>query len=253
MPLVLDPGQHGRQILQRDVKEPLLILMLMVALVLTIACANLASLMLARGAARQREVAVRIALGAGRWRLVRQLLTESWMLAIGGGGLGLLLAWWTLDALVGTLRQNMGAAGLEARPDGVVLGFALAVSALTGLLFGLAPALRATRSSVQGSLKEQGTNVSEGLSNIRLRKWLIGGQITVTTILLIDAALFALSLDNLSRLDVGVRTDHVIEFSVAPELNRYTPAQAIELGDRIRHSIGALPGVRSVSAAEIPI
>jgi len=253
MPLVLDPGSHGRPILQRDVKEPLLILMAMVALVLLIACANLASLMLARGAARQREVAVRIALGAGRWRLVRQLLTESWLVAIIGGGLGLLLAWWVLDALVGTLRQNVGAAGLEALPDRTVLVFALAVSALTGLLFGLVPALRATRASLQSSLKEQGTSVSDSLSNIRMRKALMVCQVAITTILLIGAALFARSLDKLNRLDVGVRTDHVLQFSIAPELSRYSPAQTIDLADRLRTAIAARPGVQSVSAAEIAI
>jgi predicted permease len=253
LPLVLDPGSHGRPILQRDVKEPLLILMAMVGLVLLIACANLASLLLARGAARQREVAVRIALGAGRWRLVRQLLTESWLLAMIGGGMGLLFAWWILDALVGTLRRNMGAAGLDARPDQTVLAFALAVSALTGLLFGLVPALRATRASLQTTLKEQGTAVSESLSNVGLRKALIICQIAVTTVLLIGAALFARSLDHLERLDVGVRTDNVIQFSIAPELNRYSPAQTIDLADRLRHAIAARPGVRSVSAAEIAI
>jgi predicted permease len=253
MPLLLEPGSHGRPILQRDIKEPLLILTGMVGLVLLIACANLAALLLARGASRQRELAVRIALGAGRWRLVRQLLTESWLVAWIGGGMGLLLAWWILDALVATLQRNMGAAGLAARPDRVVLIFVLAVSALTGLLFGLAPALRATAASVQGTLKEQGTSISDSPGNIRLRKALIIWQMAVTTVLLIGAALFARSLDNLNRLDVGVRTDHVVEFSIAPELNRYSPGQTIDLADRLRHAIGTIPGLRSASAAEIPI
>jgi predicted permease len=253
LPLVLDPGSHGRPILQRGIKEPLLILTGMVALVLLIACANLAALLLARGAARQRELAVRIALGAGRWRLVRQLLTESWMVAGIGGGTGLLLAWWIMDGLVATLEQNIGATGLAARPDRNLLAFALAVSALTGVLFGLAPALRATSATVQGTLKEQGTSISDSPMNIRLRKALIIWQIAVTSVLLIGAALFARSLDNLNRLDVGVRADHVIEFSIAPELNRYTPSQTIDLADRLRHSIAALPGSHSVSAAEIPI
>ena len=253
LPLLLEPGSHGRPILQRDIREPLLILTGMVGLVLLIACANLAALLLARGAARQRELAVRIAMGAARWRLVRQLLTESWLVAGIGGAMGLLMAWWILDGLVATLQQNMGAAGLVARPDRTVLIFVMSVSALTGLLFGLAPALRATAASVQGALKEQGTGVSDSPGNIRLRKALIVWQIAVTTVLLIGAALFARSLDNLSRLDVGVRTDHVIEFSIAPELNRYSPAQTIDLADRLRHSIGTIPGLRSASAAEIPI
>jgi predicted permease len=253
LPLLLAPGSHGRPILQSKVKELLLILTAMVGLVLLIACVNLASLMVARAAARQREVAVRISLGACRWRLVRQLLTESCLVALIGGGIGLLLSWWVLDGLVGTLRRNMGAAGLTATPDPTVMLFALAVSASSGLLFGLVPALRATGGSLHGSLKEQGIGVSESLSNVRVRKGLMICQITVTTVLLIGAALFARSLDNLQRLDVGVQTDHVVQFSIAPELNLYSPSRTIDLADRLRHAIASMPGARSVSAAEIAI
>ena len=217
----LKPGMHGRQILQRDAREPLLFLVAMVGLVLLIACANLASLFVARGEARQREIGVRLALGAGRWRLVRQLLTESLLLALVGGLAGMVLASWTLDVLVGAIPQSYGAVGLEARLDYQVLAFAIGLSVVTGVLFGLAPALRATRVDLQSTLKDQGASVSSGVSNVRLRKWLLVSQMALTAVLLAAAGLFVHSLMNLKRFDLGVRTEHVMEFSIAPELNRY--------------------------------
>jgi predicted permease len=252
-PLLLEPGARGRQILQQGVKQPLTILMAMVGLVLLIGCANLASLLLARGAARQREIAVRLALGASRWRLVRQLLTESFLLALMGGAAGLVVGWWALKALVTSIPKSYGALGLDARPDQTILLFTLAVSILTGALFGLAPALRATRASLQSTLKEQGSSISEGLSNIRLRKALIVCQIAVTAILLVGAGLFARSLSSLKEVDLGLRADHLVQLSVSPQLNRYTPADTARLADRIREGISALPGVRAVSVASIGV
>jgi predicted permease len=227
--------------------------MAMVGLVLLIACANLASLLVARGEARQREIGVRLALGAGRWRLMRQLLTESLLLALAGGVAGVVLASWTLDGLVSTIPQSYGTVGLAARLDYRVLAFAIGLSILTGILFGLAPALRATRVDLQSTLKDQGASVSSGISNVRLRKWLLVSQVALTAVLLTGAGLFAHSLMNLRQFDLGVRTDHVIEFSIAPELNRYSPPRTIALFDRLRKDIVVLPGVRSVSAAEIAV
>jgi predicted permease len=252
-PIVMEPGSQGRRILQKRVRQPLVILTIMVILVLLIGCANLASLQLARGAARHREMAVRLALGAGRRRLIRQLLTESFLLAMLGGGLGLLVGLLALKALIGWIPKSYGALGLETHPDPSMLGFALGVSVLTGVLFGLAPALRATRASLQSTLKEQGTTGSEGASNIRLRKALIISQIAVTTILLVGASLFARSLNSLNRVDLGLKTDHLIVFSISPALSRYSAAQTVDLATRITDAIGALPGVRSVSSAEIPV
>jgi predicted permease len=251
--LLLDPGSKGRPILQADTKGPLIALMGMVGLVLLIACANLASLLVARSEARQREIALRLALGAGRWRLVRQLLAETLVLAIAGGAAGILLASWTLGLIVKAIPQDSTTTGLSAQLDYRVLIFAAVVSIVTGILFGLAPALRATRSSIQTILREQGSNVSAGRENVRTRKFLLASQIALTVVLLAAAGLFAHSLLNLSRQDLGLHPDHVLQFSIAPELIGYTPEQTVAMVEQIRKGIEALPGVRSASASEIPM
>jgi putative ABC transport system permease protein len=251
--ILLEDGSNGRQVLQRDSKQPFLILMGMAGLALLIACANVANLLLARGAARQREIAVRMALGAGRWRLMRQFLLESLMLSMTGGAVGLIVAVWTIQGLVAAIPPSVGALGLSTELDLRLLGFTLALSALTGLLFGVAPAARATRLNLEATLREQGSSASGSLSSVRFRKALVASQIVLTTVLLVGAGLFARSLNNLKRLDLGLRADHLIAFSVAPELNGYTPQRTIAFFDDLRQSVAALPGMRSVSAAEIAI
>jgi predicted permease len=251
--LILDPGSKGRPILQSVAGGPLLALMGMVGLVLLIACANLASLLVARGEARQREIALRLALGAGRWRLVRQLIAESLVLAVAGGAAGIMLASWTINLIVSAIPENTGGSGLTAQLDYRVLIFAAAISILTGILFGLAPALRATRANIQTILKDQGSSVSAGRSNVRTRKFLLASQIALTVVLLAAAGLFAHSLLNLNRQDLGVRTDHVLQFSISPELIGYTPERSVVLVERIRKNLEALPGVRAASASEIPM
>jgi predicted permease len=251
--LVLGTGSHGRPVLQHDAGQPLLVLMAMVGLVLLIACANLAGLLIARGEGRQREIALRLALGAGRVRLVRQLMTESLILALAGGAAGLALASWTLSVIVNSIPEDQGASGLTSQLDYRVLIFACVVSVVTGVLFGLVPAIRATHTDLQSVLKDQGVNVSGGRTNVRVRKFLLTSQIALTAVLLSAAGLFAHSLLNLKTQDLGVRPAHVLEFSISPELNRYTPPQTIALADRIRKSMGLLPGVRSASESEIPM
>jgi predicted permease len=251
--ILLDSGSHGRPILQHDAGQPLWILLSMVGLVLLIACANLASLLVARGEARQREIAVRMAMGAGRWRLIRQLLTESLLISLAGGAAGLIVGSWTLGALVSSVPDNIGAAGLQGKLDYRVLAFAFGLSVLTGVLFGFLPALRSTRADLQTTLREQGANVFGGKSNVRVRKVLLVSQVALTVVLLASAGFFARSLMNLKGQDLGVRTDHVVQFSVSPELNRYTPEQTVAFVDRLRESIAALPGVRSVSASEMAL
>jgi predicted permease len=249
--LILDPGSKGRPILQHDTKGPLLALMGMVGLVLMIACANLASLLVARGEARQREIALRLALGAGRWRLVRQLVAESLLLAVVGGAAGIVLASWSLNLIVRAIPEDPGTSGLTPQLDYRVLIFAAVISIFTGILFGLAPALRASRANIQTILKDQGSSVSAGRANVRVRKFLLAAQIALTAVLLASAGLFAHSLLNLNRQDLGVRPDHVLQFSISPELNGYTPPQSIVLVERIRKNLESLPGVRAVSASEI--
>jgi putative ABC transport system permease protein len=251
--ILLVDGSNGRRILQLNAEKPILILMGMAGLALLIACANVANLLLARGAARQREIAVRMALGAGRWRLMRQFLLESLLLSLTGGAVGLIVAAWTIQGLVAAIPPSIGALGLSTELDPRLLGFTLALSALTGLLFGVAPAARATRLNLEATLREQGSSASGSLSSVRFRKALVASQVVLTTVLLVGAGLFARSLNNLNRLDLGLRADHLIAFSVAPELNGYSPQRTIAFFDDLRQGIAALPGVRSVSAAEIAI
>jgi predicted permease len=251
--MILDSGAQGRPILQREAREPILILMGMVGLVLLIACANVANLLIARGAVRQREIAIRMALGAGRRRLVRQFLVESMVLSASGGVAGLLIAWWTISALVGAIPDSFGALGLSPELDSRLLLFNVGLSILTGILFGLGPAVRSTRLNIEGTLREQGTSVSSSVSQVRFRKGLVVSQIVLTTVLLVGAGLFAQSLSNLKWLDLGMRTDNLITFSIAPELNGYSPEKTVALFDRLRDRVAALPGVESVSAAAIPV
>ena len=249
--MLMEPGSRGRAVLQRGVKQPLLVLMGMVGLVLLIACANVANLLMARGAARQREIAIRMAVGAGRWRLVRQFLVESLTLSLIGGGVGLVVASWTIGALVGAIPESIGAVGLSASLDLRLLLFTLALAVLTGLLFGVMPAMKATRLNLESTLREQGSSVSGGLTQVRFRKGLVVSQVVLTTVLLVGAGLFARSLNNLKQLDLGLRADHLVAFSIAPELNGYTPQQTIALFDQLHQSLVSQAGVDAVSESVI--
>jgi len=252
-PLLLIGGSHGRPVLQQDAEEPLLVLVSMVGLVLLITCANLAGLLLARGEARQREIAVRLALGSGRGRLVRQLLTESLLIGVIGGAAGILLASWCSSAMVGATAQGMGTTSLRGGLDFRVLLFAIALAISASVLFGLAPAMRATRVDLHSMLKDQGSNDSVGHSNIRLRRILIVSQVALTAVLLAGAGLLARTLVNVEHTNLGVDATRILQFSVAPELNGHTPAQTLEFANRARQEIAALPGVRSVSISTIAI
>src|SRR5882762_1076601 len=252
-PMLLMSGGHGRLVMQEGAQEPLLVLMSMVGLVLLIACANLAGLLVARGEARQREIGVRLAMGARRARLIRQLLTESLLIAIAGGAAGIALARWCLNALMAAIPPGQGMLGFVRSPDLRVLWFAIVLTLATTILFGLAPAMRATRLDLQSTLKDQGSSVSSGGSSIRLRKALIVSQVALTAVLLAGAGLFARTLANLEHANLGVKTSHVLQFSVAPDFNGSTPTQTLAFADRARNEIAALPGVRSVSISTTEI
>jgi putative ABC transport system permease protein len=251
--MLFESGSRGRPILQRNAKEPLVVLMCMVGLVLLIACANVANLLMARGAARQREIAIRMAVGAGRWRLVRQFLVESLTLSVAGGLAGLLVASWTIGALVASIPEDFGAVGLSSQLDLRLLGFNLALSVLTGILFGVAPAMKATRLNLEGTLREQGSSVSGSLAQVRFRKLLVLAQVILTALLLVGAGLFARSLYNLQRIDLGLRPDNLVTFSIAPSLNGYTPARTVALLDSLHQKLATEPGVESVSEAVIAV
>ncbi|MDQ3651289.1 MAG: ABC transporter permease, partial [Acidobacteriota bacterium] len=249
--LLVEDGARGRTVFQRDARAPLLMLMGMVGLVLLIACANVAGLLVARGAARRKEIALRQALGAGRFRLVRQLLVESVLLSSAGGALGLLVAVWTLAGLLPLLPENNELSNLTADLNYGLLAFNFGLAVLTGLLFGLAPALGTTRTDLVTALKEQGASVSTGTSQSRFRRGLVVAEIALTAVLLVAAGLCARSFVNLTRVDTGLRAEQIISFSLAPELSGYDAPRSAALFQQLEESLAALPGVEAVSAVRI--
>ena len=249
----LTPGAKGRQIMQNDAGEPMLVLLGMVFMVLLIACTNVANLLFVRGLGRQRELAIRIALGASRWQLVRQLLIESVLLSLLGGGMGLLLASWLSEALFQSINSGGMATGMSARVDGRILLFTAALSLGTGIFFGLVPALRVTRGDMTPSLKDQSAASSAGQAQTKLRKTFVAAQVALTMLLLVGAGLLLRSLWNLQKVNLGLKPEQLITFSIAPELNGYTPAKTAIFGEQLLDALNALPGVEGVGLAEIPV
>jgi predicted permease len=251
--LRLLPGGRGTSGLRDESGTPLLVLMGMVGLVLLIACANVANLLLARASSRQKEVAVRLALGASRFRLVRQLLVESVVLSLAGGALGVLFAAWVGEVLVRALPLDKASEVLSADPDFRVVAFAFGLSLLTGLVFGTVPALQSTRTPLGATLKNEAGAVLGGTGAFRLRKGLVVAQVALSLLLLIGSGLFTRSLMNLRALNPGFRAESVLTFSVDPSLNGYAPERRISLLKAIQEEIAAEPGVRSVSLARVPL
>jgi predicted permease len=240
----LEAGGAGWTGLRQKFRQPLLILMMTVGLTLLIACVNIANLLLARAASRRKEIAVRLSLGAGRFRLMRQLLTESLLLAIIGGAAGLLFARACARALVVYLpSQTQGV--LDVSADARVLTFTLSVTVLTGLLFGLAPAWQATRLNLTSSLKDQ-AGASAGRSRMALNKTLVALQVALSLFLLIGAGLFARSLRNLRTLDAGIDYENVVQFRIDPGRG-YDAAQRANLFKQMLARLEALPGARSAT------
>ncbi len=251
--VILKPGEHGRGGLDARARQPALLLMGITVLVLLIACANVANLQLARGAARTREVAVRLAMGASRMQLVRQLLTESCLVALCGGLLGLVAARFTVRAILAGIPPSMGFNGyFSGNLDSRILLYSLMISLGTGILFGLFPALQSSKADVVTRLKDQAGQVSSGGSANSFRKTLVTTQIAVSLLLLISAGLFGKSLVNLANVDLGVRVDHLMTFSVMPKLNQYTDQRIASFHDQLLQKLSGIPGVQTVSAAQVP-
>lgn len=246
------PAANGRSYLRRQFSAPLIVLMATVSLVLLIACANVANLLIARATGRLKEIAVRFALGSGRGRIVSQLLLESLMLSFAGGILGLALAFGIDKALLGFLPPSATPLALSAKPDFRILLFNLAVSLLTGIVFGLVPALQATRPDLAPVLKDQATAVSAG-SGKNTRKILVIAQVSLSLLLLIGAGLFTRSLQNLKDLDPGFKTSNLLAFKINPGLNSYTPERTKDIYARLEQSLNEIPGVESASLAVMPV
>ena len=251
--IVLSPGAQGRTTVQRDSGPALMALFAMVALVLLIACTNLANLLLAKAAARQREFAIRSALGASPGRMMQQLLVESFLCALGGGVLGLILGTWIMNILTQAVVSEAGVQGITAHVDGTVLGFAATATVVSALLFGLIPAWRATRAGVSQMLKDQGSTTSAGPGHVRFRKYLVAGQVAFTLLLLTGGALFARTLWNLRKQNLGLSTENLITFSISPQLSGYDEARTVALVDQLRERLAVLPGVLGVGSSQIPI
>jgi predicted permease len=247
------PGGRGPSGLRDQSKAPLLILMGMVGLVLLIGCANVANLLLARASSRQKEVAVRLALGASRGRLMRQLLVECLVLALGGGALGLAFAVWTADLLVRVMPSEAAPRVLSSAPDLRVGLFALGLSVLTGVVFGLVPALQSTRPELAPTLKNESGTLLGGSAPFRFRQGLVAAQVALSLLLLIGAGLFTRSLMNLRSLNPGFQPERLLTFSVDPALNGYGVERRLGVLNQIQEEIAAEPGVRSVSMAEVAL
>jgi predicted permease len=247
MPRVaLEDGSRGLGFAAQMFKKPVYVLMTLTGFVLLLACANIANLLLARGAQRQREMSVRLALGAGRGRVLRQLLTESLMLATIGGAGGLLLGYLGRNAIPTLMANAWDQNNMNVPMDWGVFGFAAGITLLTGLVFGLAPAWMAARAEVSRTLKDSAqttTRRRKGLGG----KAIVAFQISLSTLLVVGAGLFLRTLVALNSIDVGFRTDHLILLEVAPPAQRYGAGRDVRLHQRLEQGFAALPGVQGVA------
>jgi predicted permease len=250
--LVLHPASQGLSDLRSSVETPLFVLMAMVGLVLLIACANVANLLLSRASARQKEIAVRLALGAGRQRLIRQTLTESLVLALAGGVVGLVLSIWVGDLLISVMPFESFTRSLSSEPDLRVGLFTAALALITALVFGVIPALQASKPELNRTLREEAGNLSGGTRHARFRKGLVVAQVALSMLLVAGAGLFARSLYNLKTLDIGLNVDNLITFRVDPSLNGYDQTRIKQFYQRLLDDIRRIPGVMSASVAQVP-
>ena len=251
--LMVMPGSQGNTNLRRTYEKPLLVLMGVVGLVLLIACANLASLLTARAAARQKEIAIRLAMGSSRARMLRQLLTESVLLAAAGGIAGIVLAVLMVKGLLAFLPTTTTGYTLTSSPDWRMLGFTFALSLATGVGFGLVPAIQSTNPNIAPTLKESAGNILGGGAQVMFRKILVAAQVTLSLLLLIGAGLFARSLSNLHSLDPGFRTANLVQFQVNPRAIGYNEQHTNAFYRLLEERLRRIPGVRGAALAQTPV
>src|SRR5919109_1754542 len=252
--LLVKEGAGGLDSLRRRYSKPLYVLLTLVGLILALACANVANLLLARAAVRRREIALRLSLGASRRRLIVQLLTEGSLLAVLGGAIGLLLAYWSQAVLWSFRPPFLQADAIDLHPDGRVLLFTLAISLATGVLFGLAPAVQSSRPDLVIELKDKTSAPTGSTRLLSLRNMLVASQIALSLVALIGAGLFLRSLQNAQRIDPGFDVDHLATLSFDLGAQGYTEERGRQFQQRVLERVASVPGVQSAAVSStIPL
>jgi predicted permease len=249
--LALAAGGRGLHVTDSMFMRPLFVLMTLTGLVVLLACANIATLLLARGAQRQREMSVRLALGAGRTRILRQLLTESLLLAAVGGAGGLILSYLARNAIPGLMENPWERNELKISFDWGIFAFCSAVTLLTGILFGLAPAWLAARTEVSSSLKENAHSTTRRRKRFG-GKSIVAFQVALATLLVVGAGLFVRTMWALSAVDIGFNPNHLVLFEIQPPAARYPGEKSVRLYEQLERRIATLPGVKNVTTALTP-
>jgi predicted permease len=251
--MLVESAAGGYSNLRNAFSTALVVLMCMVGLVLLIACANVANLLIARAFMRQKELAVRLSLGASRGRLARQMLVESLLLAALGATLGLVLSVVLTQSLLALLPAGAAPLLIQPRPDGRILLFTLAVTVVTALVFGLLPALRASRPDPWTTLKDTIGSIAGGTGSLFLRKGLVTAQVALSFLLLFGAGLFVRSLQNLKATETGVALDNLVSFQLSASLNGYDDERGTRFYEALLEKIRTAPGVKSAAYVSVPI
>lgn len=249
--LTMDPGSRGQSSVHEEARTPLFMLFAVTGIVLLIACANIANLLLARGAGRSTEMAVRLSLGATRRQLMVQLLTESVLLAALGGLVGLIVAKWTL-MLFGAILPPDALNTITLSLRGSVVVFSLIAALITGVIFGLYPSLHNTRSDLISSIRANASQPAGAKAANRFRTSLVTVQVALSMALLVAAGLFLKSLRNVSRVDLGMNIENVVTFGISPQVSGYDSTRSHQLFQRVEEELKAIPGVTGVTAAIVP-
>lgn len=249
---VMQDGSRGEDLDGEQYSRPVYVLAALAGVVLLLACANLASLLLARAGSRQRELSVRLALGAKQGRILRQMLVESLLLSVAGGAAGLLLGYWSRNAIPHLMSSSWQTAVSHVRFDWKVFGFTAAISLFTGVLFGFMPALRAMHTPVNSGLKENAHTATQSFGNLSGRI-LVTVQIALSMLLLVGAGLFIRTLANLNRNRLGFQPDHLVLFEIQAPGTRYPAPKDLALYEKIDDSLASAPGVRSVTLSKNPL